>query len=147
MKKIPVELIGHEMESHLQKLLQALVLEADKRCKLGSPVDTGRFRSNWMIGEDDTSGPDFLPDGKYWDQKNPGAESVAAKLPPKGTNYKPDGGEKIGSLYNVHNNLPYAERLGYEGWSSQNPGPWVDVITKELQDWVYSSYEKIKAMN
>lgn len=143
--KIPPEAMGSHMEKQVQMLLQAVVLEADKRVKLGSPVDTGRFRSNWQIGENDTSGPEDLPDKQYWDQENPGEDAVQSNLPPVGTNYKPDGGEKVGNIYNIHNNLPYAERLGYEGWSAQNPGPWIDLIAKELEDWVKRSYEQIKA--
>ena len=63
--KIPPEAMGSHMEKQVQMLLQAVVLEADKRVKLGSPVDTGRFRSNWQIGENDTSGPEDLLDKQY----------------------------------------------------------------------------------
>lgn len=32
----------------VEKLLSAVVLETDRRLKEQSPVDTGRFRSNWQ---------------------------------------------------------------------------------------------------
>jgi hypothetical protein len=35
----------------MEKLLRAAVLETDSLLKQASPVDTGRFRASWQVGE------------------------------------------------------------------------------------------------
>ena len=51
MREIPPDKIGDFAEELLTKLLQTTVLESDARLKLATPVDTGRLRANWFIGE------------------------------------------------------------------------------------------------
>ena len=145
MMIIPPERIGGHMEFQINQLLRAVVLEADSRAKLGSPIDTGRFRSDWQIGE-------HAPDGK------PNIDGSFPKgiTPPRGSNYPAGFAEKIGNVYHIHNNLPYAEALSGTGqgvpasWkaigrtgSDQQSGPWVDKIAKELEDWSVQEYQKI----
>ena len=62
--------------------------------------------------------------------------------PLKGSNYIA-GQEKLGNYYSIHNNLPYAEPLA-NGHSPQADAGWVDLISKEMQAYVRSQYEKIK---
>jgi len=145
MMIIPPERIGGHMEFQINQLLRAVVLESDARAKLGSPVDTGRFRSDWQIGEN-------APDGKA----NIDGPFEKGITPPKGSNYAAGFAEKIGNVYHIHNNLPYAEALSGTGqgiprsWkaagrtgSDQQSGPWVDVISKELEGWAQQEYQKI----
>ena len=130
-KQIKLSQIGDYMEGQVEQLLRITVLETDSKLKKGSPVDTGRFRVSWQIGENNANSTP-APEGDY--------RGVPA--PPKGSNYSA-GQEKLGNYYSIHNNLPYAERLG-DGYSTEADAGWIDLIGKQMQAFVRSSYEQIK---
>ena len=50
-RNIKIGDIGDYAADQFDKLLKAAVFETDKRVKLASPVDTGRFRASWAIGQ------------------------------------------------------------------------------------------------
>jgi hypothetical protein len=50
--------------------------------------------------------------------------------------------EKLGNVYSVHNNLPYAEPLA-NGSSKQAPAGWVQGIAKDIQGFVQVNAERI----
>lgn len=83
-----------------------------------SPVDTGRFRANWMFGNGsvnpDTSAP---PD-----------PSGAATL---GRIQAQIGQAIAGDVVYITNSLPYAQRLEM-GWSKQAPSGMVRVTMADL---------------
>ena len=60
-REIPIRFIGGFAEEQLNQLIQATVLETDKQLKKGSPVDTGRFRASWHIGENTSTGEPHPP--------------------------------------------------------------------------------------
>jgi hypothetical protein len=124
--------IGNYCEQQVEQLLRATVLEADRRLKERSPVDTGRFRFSWQIGENSDSGTP-APPGQY--------RGNAA--PPLAINYQA-GQERLGNVYSIHNNLPYAEPLA-QGHSPQAPAGWVDLVGREMQSFVASNWERIRA--
>ena len=130
-KEIKLSQIGDYMEGQIEQLLRVTVLEADGKLKEKSPVDTGRFRVSWQVGENNANSTP-APLGDY--------RGVPAPL--KGSNYRA-GQEKLGNYYSIHNNLPYAEPLA-NGHSPQASAGWVDLIGKEMQAFVRSSYEQIK---
>jgi hypothetical protein len=131
MSNLPIRDIGNYMGDQLEKLLRVTVLETDSRLKLQSPVDTGRFRVSWQIGENSaTSTP--MPEGSYG----------VGITPPTGTNYQ-TGQERLGNYYSIHNNLPYAEPLA-QGHSKQAPAGWVDRTAREMQAFVNTNWERIK---
>jgi hypothetical protein len=100
----------------------------DRKVKMKSPVDTGRFRMNWQITEnittdstiDATCAKGFIP--------------RANKL-----NYQK---EKAGKTYYVQNNLPYSERLA-NGWSDQAPDGWIELIAKQETRRVQRNWNNI----
>jgi hypothetical protein len=124
--------IGNYCEQQVEQLLRATVLEADRRLKERSPVDTGRFRFSWQIGENSDSGTP-APPGQY--------RGNAA--PPLAINYQA-GQERLGNVYSIHNNLPYAEPLA-QGHSPQAPAGWVDLVGREMQSFVARNWERIRA--
>jgi hypothetical protein len=128
-RTIRVSDIGNYAEQQFEKLLRVAVLETDSRLKAASPVDTGRFRASWQVGEN-TAGGGEKPEGSY-----------SAVLPIDRIGYQQ---EKLGNVYSVHNNLPYAERLA-QGWSKrQQPNPgWVQGIAKDIQDFVRVNADRI----
>jgi hypothetical protein len=137
-KEIKLSQIGDHMEGQVEQLLRATVFEADGMLKERSPVDTGRFRVSWQIGEN-SSNSTPAREGDYKDQHEPPPEGPNV---PKGSNYIV-GQEKLGNYYSIHNNLPYAEALA-NGHSPQAKAGWIDLIAKEMQSFVRSSYEQIK---
>ena len=99
----------------MNQLMRVVVLETDQQVKTQSPVDTGRFRSSWAIGENATGNYDA---------------GIGGSLAPVGINYTP-GTERIANVYHVHNSLPYAEPLA-NGHSSQAPAGWIDIIARQM---------------
>lgn len=123
--QVPIENIGDYSSKKLDMLMRAVVLEADKLVKEGSPVLTGRFAASWQIGENSVDGP-VAKEGDY------GSEGVGTVIrPPQGVNTN-----KItaANTYHIHNNLPYAERLCYQGWSKKVDANWFEMVGKEMQD-------------
>lgn len=128
-RTISVGDIGKYAEDQLNKLLRAAVLTADSRLKLASPVDTGRFRASWAIGEN--AAPfEGQPEGSY-----PSASVINA------VNYTL-GSERVGNVYSVHNNLIYAESLA-NGSSKQAPAGWVQGTAKDIQTYVNAEADRI----
>lgn len=121
MKKIEITAVADHMKGGLDAVLSGMVLTADGWIKEANPVLSGRMAASWQIGENDVSGEPKEP-GVY---SNPG--------PPKGSNYKP-GTEKAGegNVYILHNNLPYAERVCFQGWSDKNTRDWFVKISKDI---------------
>ena len=119
--------IGNYVEQQMEKLLRAAVLETDSLVKQASPVDTGRFRASWQVGQNAASGG-IAPEGTYSDV-----------LAIKRLGYNQ---EKVGNLYSVHNNLPYAEPLA-NGHSRQADPGWVQGIAKDVQTRVLAAATRI----
>jgi len=94
-RNIPLSQIGNYIEGQYEKLLRVAVFETDRRVKEASPIDTGRLRVSWQIGQNSASGG-IKPEGQY----------STAITPPDRINYSQ---EKLGNVYSIHNNLPYVE--------------------------------------
>jgi len=128
-RQIRISDIGGYAEDQFNKLITAAVLTSDQRLKLASPVDTGRFRASWAIGQN--AAPfEGQPEGQY--PNNPAPNAVNYSL----------GNERVGNVYSIHNNLIYAEPLA-RGRSKQAPDGWVDSIAKDVQTYVDAEADRI----
>ena len=124
--------IGNFCEEQMNQLMYVVVFETDAELKGRSPVDTGRFRASWVIGENTTGNYDAGAQqaskgenvGKTEPPENP------KPTPPTGINYVP-GNERMGNTYNIHNTLPYAEALA-NGHSTQAPEGWIDIVAAQM---------------
>jgi hypothetical protein len=126
---IKVTDIGDYCNQQMEKLLRSTVLETDGLVKSKSPVDTGRFRFGWQVGEN-AAGSTPPPPGNY------------SGIPPmRAYNYQA-GQERIGNIYSVHNNLPYAEPLA-DGSSKQAEPGWIQGIAKDVQTRVQTAASRI----
>jgi hypothetical protein len=121
--------IGDYCNQQMEKLLRSTVLETDGLVKSKSPVDTGRFRFGWQVGEN-AAGSTPPPPGNY-----PNVSPMQAY------NYQA-GQERLGNIYSVHNNLPYAEPLANGSSKQASPG-WVQGIAKDVQGRVIAAAAKI----
>ena len=125
--RIPLAQIGDYIEKRMEQLLRVVVLDVDTRCKMESPVVTGRFRVSWQVGENAAPGGQ-APEGNY-----PNMPALTR------LNYNK---ETLGNVYSVHNNLPYAEPLA-NGTSGQAPAGWVQLIAKDAQMYALAQAAKI----
>ena len=131
--------IGDYASQQMEKLLRSTVLETDFLLKNKSPVDTGRFRFGWQVGENAANSTP-PPPGQY-----------SGNVPMRAYNYQA-GQEKLGNIYSVHNNLPYAEPLAGgsypPSWGGQyrskqaSPG-WIQGIAKDVQGRVRIAADRI----
>ena len=123
--------IGDYCNQQMEKLLRAAVLETDSLVKQASPVDTGRFRASWQVGENAVgsydAGPQQDATGAFKDQSKPPGKPAPSPL--RKMNYDQ---ETVGNVYSVHNNLPYAEPLA-DGSSKQAQPGWVQGVAKDVQ--------------
>jgi len=137
---IRIEDIGDYANNQMGKLLRAAVLETDSLLKQASPVDTGRFRASWQVGENAAGTYDA---GPQQSPSNPGRDKISAPAGPmfplRKMNYQQ---ERIGNVYSVHNNLPYAESLA-NGSSKQTAPGWIQGIAKDVQGRVIIAAAKI----
>jgi hypothetical protein len=114
-RRISIGGIGDFCEGQMNQLMRVVVLETDQQVKTQSPVDTGRFRASWAIGQNATGNYDA---------------GTGGSLAPVRINYAP-GTERVGNTYHVHNSLIYAEPLA-NGHSRQAPAGWVDIIARQM---------------
>lgn len=130
-RQIRIGDIGNYAEDQFNKLVTGAVLTADERLKDKSPVDTGRFRASWAIGQN--AAPfEGQPEGQY-----------PQNVPPNAVNYSL-GNERVGNVYSIHNNLIYAEPLAIKGSRKSGvPGGWVDSIAKDVQTYVDAEADRI----
>ena len=133
--------IGDYANTQMEKLLKSAVLDTDTLLKSASPVDTGRFRASWQVGENAAgsydAGPQQEATGAYKDQTEPPGNPTPPAL--RRMNYSK---ERPGNIYSVHNNLPYAEPLA-NGSSKQANAGWVQGIAKDVQGRVIAAAARI----
>ena len=133
--------IGDYANTQMEKLLKSAVLDTDTLLKSASPVDTGRFRASLQVGENAAgaydAGPQQEATGAYKDQTEPPGKPTPPAL--RKMNYQQ---ERIGNVYSVHNNLPYAEPLA-NGSSKQANAGWVQGVAKDVQGRVRKAADDI----
>jgi hypothetical protein len=147
-RTITIGQIGDYAQEQTEKLLRHVVFETDSLLKQASPVDTGRFRFSWQIGENATgaydAGPQQPSNPLSRQLTKPPREPMTAS--PRGLNYTPTY-EKLGNVYSVHNSLPYAEKLADgiigKGGSTQAPAGWIDNIANDIRTRARDAAERI----
>lgn len=142
-RAIKIEEMGRYVEQQMEKLLRSAVLETELLLKMASPVDTGRFRASWATGENTAGsydgGEQQPATGQYRDATNPPKDPSLERRITIG--YQA-GQERIGNVYSVHNNLPYAEPLANRSSKQSAPG-WVQLAAKDVQGRVIAAAAKI----
>jgi hypothetical protein len=126
-RNIKITEIGDYANNQMEKLLRAAVLETDSLLKQASPVDTGRFRASWQVGENSAPGG-IKASGSY--TGIPALDRIGYSQ------------ERIGNVYSVHNNLPYAESLA-NGSSKQADRGFIQGIAKDVQGRVIVAAARI----
>jgi hypothetical protein len=108
--------------------VRGVVLEFGARLIARSPVDTGRFRSNWFYG---------LNEADRTATQDTGQKAVQglARMPVQAG----------GQVHYLTNNLPYAWKLE-TGWSKQAPLGMVGITVVEFQGIVDDAATRAAAM-
>jgi hypothetical protein len=116
--------------SKMDQVVRKVSLELLGRVVLKSPVDSGRFRSNWQVsigtrpsGTVSYAGTETI--GERAGNKGPVYEATIAKS--RGIANTANAGDTI----YIANNLPYAMRLE-EGYSGQAPAGMVTLAVQEF---------------
>lgn len=111
------------------KVMQNSLMRIGGAIVMRSPVDTGRFRSNWLsaYGAMDTSTNDALDKS--------GAASIGKLTATVNT-------LAAGQVFYFTNSLPYAQRLEYDAWSAQSPAGMVRVSVASWQSIVEDEIRK-----
>ncbi len=96
-----------------------------------SPVDTGRFRSNWLsaYGAIDASTNNAL---------DKSGSAAIGKLTASVSAFP------AGQVFYFTNSLPYAQRLEYDAWSAQSPAGMVRVSVAGWQSIVEDEIRKAR---
>lgn len=123
--------IAARNKQKLLKVAQNSLMRVGGSIVAKSPVDTGRFRANWMsaYGAADDSTTDALSAS--------GSESIGrleAKI----------NGLAVGQVLYFTNSLPYAYRLEYDAWSQQAPAGMVRLSVANWQSIVADEVAKVK---
>lgn len=131
-KRYRPEQVAPAIEKALDKGLRRLVINTQSKLAAGSPVDTGRLASSWMIGEDQ---PDTSTRPENWAE--PGDKRVEVKT------Y--EGPITFGHDFYVSNSVPYAARAawdpGYVGRRGGGAGDWFTMVTNALPKDATRSFE------
>lgn len=102
-----------------EQAVRRIVLEVWGRIIVRSPVDTGRFRANWIYSVNATVGGVVQVSGTT---EAPAAPAEPPTLP---------AGQVLERVHFIQNNLPYARRLE-DGYSSQAPTGMVALTLREF---------------
>lgn len=120
------EKTGAKMETVVRKT----ILDLQTSVVNLSPVDTGRFRANWMTGIGSANKATVTVEDKS------GAVSLA-RVDTALAGWAP------GQTIWLTNALPYAARLEY-GWSKQAPGGMVRLTVQNFQDYVSKAVAEVR---
>lgn len=116
-------------EARETKVVRRASVDALGRLSLRSPVDTGRFRGNWVAGVNVVGVSDDVPDKTGADTMQKGEEVIMTAVA-KDTVY-------------LTNNLPYAKSLEY-GSSAQAPAGMVGITIAEWPGIVEDAVDAVK---
>ena len=118
----------NKSKGKFELFVQKLAVEIDKRLVFRSPVDTGRFRANWVVGNGTVNG-------------NTKESFTAANNSIEINSIKVNG-----QIIYITNSLPYAYRLEYESWSKQAPQGMVRITAVEVNQIARQVGVQVKAI-
>lgn len=118
---VRIRKLGSNVETNAVKLVRKIALSVDSTVVMGTPVDTGRARSNWQveIGKPARGTVEAYAPGKEGSTGGQNAQIALALGAGVIATYK--GGESI----HLTNNLPYIGALN-RGHSAQAPSGFVE---------------------
>ncbi len=122
---LDIEDAAKAVDMHISDFMRWLVLRILTGFIQRSPVDTGRFRASWRVGNGAPSDDVHAPVAKGTNISTDPSQAVAAAASTF------DGRKTANSIF-ITNSLPYAIRLE-EGWSGQAPNGMVAITVAEIE--------------
>jgi len=123
-----MRLVARRVEVNSDRLVRKTALAIDQAVVLGTPVDTGRARSNWLVevgsARSDTIEPYAPGSGRSTESRN----TEAALDQGRSAVARYQNGQEI----HITNNLPYISKLN-DGSSAQAPENFVETAIVEAQ--------------
>jgi len=109
-----------ETQEKIEDAVQVIAMDTLRGVVLKSPVDTGRFRGNWIVS---INSPSM--------EQTPATDASGSGAINKGMAAIEGYDVKTTSRIYIQNNLPYGNRLE-NGWSKQAPEGMVSVTLNEI---------------
>lgn len=116
---IPLDRLAARATASITDVARKATADVFRAVVLKSPVDTGRFRSNWNVS---VAAPDFTFTGSTKSNRGLTEAAKALTLP-------------VGGVVFISNGLPYANRLEY-GYSKQAPQGMIRTSVIEFRQFV-----------
>lgn len=116
--RLELRAAADEVDALVMTITQKIAMFALSSVVMRSPVDTGRFRGNWLVSTGS-------PNEGMSENTDPGGQATIALGASAIT------GLKQPEIVWLQNNLPYAQRLE-NGWSKQAPAGIVAVTFAEI---------------
>lgn len=117
-----ITILADKIAENADRLTRKTALAVDQAVVYGTPVDSGRARSNWIAqlgsAPSETREP-YAPGAKLGIQESGNAQGATDQAEAVIARYKP------GDDIHITNNLPYIQRLN-DGWSAQAPENFVE---------------------
>lgn len=114
----------------METVVRKTVLDLQGGVVLRSPVRSGRFRSNWMVGIG-------TMDKTTVDTKDKTGQVSIDRVQPAMAQWAP------GAAIFITSHLPYAMRIEY-GWSDQAPGGVVRLTVQDFRDYVSKAVGEVQ---
>ena len=122
----PLSAMSGDLRRRMELSIQGAVAAVHADLIKGSPVDEGRFRASWFHAQASTGNADtneMVPESDSGSYPQPLPTDPAAVDPHQ---------NQV-----LINNLPYATRLCFEGWSKKAPPDWFTRIADRWQKGAY----------
>lgn len=108
-------------KGNIDRAVRVTGMELTRRIVLNTPVDSGRLRGNWQVTVNTPASGTIDRTDKGGSGTIQAAMAAIRQAP--------------GNVLWISNNLPYAQRIEYEGWSKvKAPAGMVRVSIVEVQD-------------
>lgn len=120
---VPLDRLAQQTGVRIETVARKATFDLFRAVVLKSPVDTGRFRSNWNVS---IAAPDFTFTDSANQARANAEVSKALSLP-------------VGGVVFLSNGLPYANRLEY-GYSQQAPAGMIRTSVVEFNRYVDKAF-------
>lgn len=121
--KEDVERFARKTKLNMDIVVRKVTIDLSSNLIRLSPVKTGRFRGNWVLGVG-------TPDTSTLPIVDPTGATTQA-----GIAAKAEAQVRAGGIVYITNSLPYARRLEY-GWSKQAPSGMVRITVMNYQQYM-----------
>lgn len=121
-----IRIRGRQVEENVNRIVRTVALVADRELVLGTPVDTGRARSNWIVSLGTPVTQEREP---YSAGEKLGINEANNASSAMGQAQEEIARRRPGTDIYISNNVGYIGRLN-DGWSAQAPSGFIQAAIK-----------------